>query len=438
MTSTPHSPNRPAVGCGIVPPDLLRRIAEGAGPDHPDVPDEAAAAAQRTLDADAQLRQLREVVAERGRGDLRGPIPGLQNLRDQRSRGQASRPPRPSRSSSAPSTTRSRRPSSRQARPRRGQARDVRRRGQPGLRRARRDVAALLVDAFERDSLDAKGLELRRRPCTTASSTTTRSGTASRWSSATATAATSTGFTIERRRHRPRADPRRDAVHRGPRLRQASPARSTSRCPTCSARWSSSRSLGQDAADADWLIGAGTLHRRRSTGVALRSMKAPGTAYDDPVLGKDPQPADMDGYVELPTDRSTTTAASTPTPASPTGRSTSPPPAIGGNALGGRRAHLVRRRHRLDNHQGHRLRRLRGADRRGRGGPVRRRQQPGRGGPGRVADREGHQGRRRRRPPRRRQRPRRPRRRRPRAQSRSPRTPVAAAVSGRAASPWRS
>ncbi|MEP6630941.1 MAG: M4 family metallopeptidase, partial [Lapillicoccus sp.] len=37
-------------------------------------------------------------------------------------------------------------------------------------------------------------------------------------------------------------------------------------------------------------------------GVALRSMKAPGTAYDDPVIGKDPQPADMDGYVKLPSD----------------------------------------------------------------------------------------------------------------------------------------
>ena len=32
-------------------------------------------------------------------------------------------------------------------------------------------------------------------------------------------------------------------------------------------------------------------------GVALRSMKAPGTAYDDPVLGKDPQPAHMRDYV---------------------------------------------------------------------------------------------------------------------------------------------
>jgi Zn-dependent metalloprotease len=30
--------------------------------------------------------------------------------------------------------------------------------------------------------------------------------------------------------------------------------------------------------------------------VALRSMKAPGTAYDDPQLGKDPQPDHMDHY----------------------------------------------------------------------------------------------------------------------------------------------
>ncbi|MEU5597465.1 M4 family metallopeptidase [Streptomyces sp. NPDC020298] len=55
-------------------------------------------------------------------------------------------------------------------------------------------------------------------------------------------------------------------------------------------------SLGQTAAEADWLIGAGLL-APRVTGTALRSMKAPGTAYDDDVLGKDPQPATMDGYV---------------------------------------------------------------------------------------------------------------------------------------------
>lgn len=55
--------------------------------------------------------------------------------------------------------------------------------------------------------------------------------------------------------------------------------------------------LGQTAAEADWLVGAGLL-APRVTGTALRSMKAPGTAYDDDVLGKDPQPATMAGYVK--------------------------------------------------------------------------------------------------------------------------------------------
>jgi Zn-dependent metalloprotease len=57
----------------------------------------------------------------------------------------------------------------------------------------------------------------------------------------------------------------------------------------------------QDAAAASWLIGAG-LFTDRVQGVALRSMKAPGTAYDDDVLGKDPQPADMSGYVKTKDD----------------------------------------------------------------------------------------------------------------------------------------
>jgi Zn-dependent metalloprotease len=57
------------------------------------------------------------------------------------------------------------------------------------------------------------------------------------------------------------------------------------------------RVLNQTAEEADWLIGAGLLGPNVQ-GVALRSMKAPGTAYDDPVLGKDPQPADMSGFVD--------------------------------------------------------------------------------------------------------------------------------------------
>ncbi|WP_026313651.1 M4 family metallopeptidase [Actinomadura flavalba] len=55
--------------------------------------------------------------------------------------------------------------------------------------------------------------------------------------------------------------------------------------------------LGQQAADADWLVGAELL-TDEIAGVALRSMKEPGTAYDDPRLGKDPQPGHMDGYVD--------------------------------------------------------------------------------------------------------------------------------------------
>ena len=57
------------------------------------------------------------------------------------------------------------------------------------------------------------------------------------------------------------------------------------------------RALGQAADQADWLIGAELL-APGVDGVALRSMKAPGTAYDDARIGKDPQPADMSGYVE--------------------------------------------------------------------------------------------------------------------------------------------
>jgi len=59
--------------------------------------------------------------------------------------------------------------------------------------------------------------------------------------------------------------------------------------------------LKQDAGVADWLIGAGLL-AKGVRGVALRSMKAPGTAYDDRVLGRDPQPAHMRDYVHMTDD----------------------------------------------------------------------------------------------------------------------------------------
>src|SRR3954449_6738431 len=61
------------------------------------------------------------------------------------------------------------------------------------------------------------------------------------------------------------------------------------------------RLLGQSAAEADWLIGEG-IFMPSVQGKALRSMKEPGTAYDDPSLGKDPQVSSMDDYVETTDD----------------------------------------------------------------------------------------------------------------------------------------
>jgi Zn-dependent metalloprotease len=54
--------------------------------------------------------------------------------------------------------------------------------------------------------------------------------------------------------------------------------------------------LKQTAAKSDWIIGEG-IFTKRVHGVGVRSMKAPGTAYDDPRIGKDPQPSHMAKYV---------------------------------------------------------------------------------------------------------------------------------------------
>ncbi|MFD1720114.1 M4 family metallopeptidase [Amnibacterium endophyticum] len=62
------------------------------------------------------------------------------------------------------------------------------------------------------------------------------------------------------------------------------------------------RLLGQTAEQANWLIGEGLL-APGVHGVALRSMKAPGTAYDDERLGgRDPQPAHVRDYVRTTSD----------------------------------------------------------------------------------------------------------------------------------------
>jgi Zn-dependent metalloprotease len=59
--------------------------------------------------------------------------------------------------------------------------------------------------------------------------------------------------------------------------------------------------LGQTVDQADWLIGAAIM-APGFQGRALRDMANPGTAYDDPRLGKDPQPGHMKDYVQTGSD----------------------------------------------------------------------------------------------------------------------------------------
>jgi Zn-dependent metalloprotease len=58
---------------------------------------------------------------------------------------------------------------------------------------------------------------------------------------------------------------------------------------------------GQTVDQADWLIGA-NIFTSSFNGHALRDMANPGTAYDDPMLGKDQQPGHMKDYVQTQDD----------------------------------------------------------------------------------------------------------------------------------------
>lgn len=61
------------------------------------------------------------------------------------------------------------------------------------------------------------------------------------------------------------------------------------------------RLLGQTAAQADWLIGEG-IFLPGIQARALRDMAAPGTAYDDPAIGRDPQVGHLRDYVDTTDD----------------------------------------------------------------------------------------------------------------------------------------
>jgi Zn-dependent metalloprotease len=54
---------------------------------------------------------------------------------------------------------------------------------------------------------------------------------------------------------------------------------------------------GRDENSHDWLIGEEVM-ADSLPGEALRNMAEPGTAFDNPIMGRDPQPRDMSGYFE--------------------------------------------------------------------------------------------------------------------------------------------
>jgi Zn-dependent metalloprotease len=57
---------------------------------------------------------------------------------------------------------------------------------------------------------------------------------------------------------------------------------------------------GQAAGSANWLIDSDVFSPNIKG--ALRSMKAPGTAYDNSIMGKDPQPSHMKDYIKTAQD----------------------------------------------------------------------------------------------------------------------------------------
>lgn len=288
--------------CGIVPPYLLERIAQFEGPEHPEVPDQAAIAARETLVGDAQLRRRREVFTERGRGErggllAPGTVPRAPHVH-------APAAPHRHGAASTPTVKRSIHdaktgttlPGS-----------EVRAEGAPvstdvAVNQAYDGLGAtweLYWQAYQRNSLDAKGLELIATVhYSTVYDNAFWDGSQMVFGDGDGTYFNGFTSSVDVIGH--------ELTHGVTQFTAgltyvAQPGALNESVSDCFGSMVKQMSLGQDAASADWLIGQG-LFTSRVKGVALRSMKAPGTAYDDPTLGKDPQPADMDGYVDLPHD----------------------------------------------------------------------------------------------------------------------------------------
>ncbi|GAA1894646.1 M4 family metallopeptidase [Lapillicoccus jejuensis] len=283
--------------CHILPPYLLARLTEVEE-------DEVVQTAQRTLEHDQGFRLRRETFTERGRGDHRPLLPGAPPQAGEALR----RPPTPTAPAPAPTTVAVRREIHDAQGTTTLPGELVRAEGAP----ATDDVSAteaydglgdtwtLYHSAFGRDSLDGKGLLL------VATVHYDQRYDNAFWDGEQMVFGDGDGTYFTR------FTAAKDVI--GHELTHgvtqftagltyvAQSGALNESVSDCFGSMVKQQALGQDVTQADWLIGQG-LFTDRVQGVALRSMKAPGTAYDDPHLGKDPQPADMDGYDDLPHDQ---------------------------------------------------------------------------------------------------------------------------------------
>ena len=237
MTSTarPHS-------CTILPPYLLERVRR-QGP-------RAAAAAEHTLALDGRVRSRRELPAARRGGDGAGtPTPAASCPWPCRRRCSSARP----RPAAGPAR-----------RPHRAIHDAAHTTTLPGTL-VRPEGGAATADQSVTDAYDHLGPRgsctgrptsatpstvaacRSSRPCTTTSITTTPSGTAPRWSSATGTAATSTGSPTASTSSAT-SSPTASRVHRRPHLRR--PVRRTERVGLRLFGSLVKQTLGQAAQDA--------------------------------------------------------------------------------------------------------------------------------------------------------------------------------------------
>ena len=270
-------PHRCAHGCGVVPPHILEALARSASPAQRD-------AAITTLSADASLRQSRLMAQLAAAGpDIGAPAAGppRKHRRIFDARNGSTLPGAPVREEGAPAT------------------------GDVAANEAYDGLGAtwdFYADVYDRNSIDDAGMDLL------ASVHYLRDYDNAQWNGTQMVFGDGDGtvfnrFTIAI-----------DVIgHELTHGVTAATANLTYQDQSGALNESVSDVFGslvkqfvarpqQTAEDADWLIGAG-LFTAGVEGDALRSMKAPGTAYDDPQLGgRDPQPAHMDGFVTTASD----------------------------------------------------------------------------------------------------------------------------------------